>query len=238
MTTSAELRSTRFVLLVPVGAHEQHGPHLPLDTDTRIAVEVCRRAADRLRWVRVGPALAVSASDEHAGFAGTLSLGTELTADVIVAIARSASANTPACSGTVFVNAHGGNHDVPALAGSALPGAAVAFWSLPPGTDLHAGRTETSMMLAIDPDAVRIERAEAGDRRPLAEILPAMRTAGVAAVSANGVLGDPSGANADEGEALLARAASELVDFLGRCRTDWGEPDPTVGAPTGAPTGD
>lgn len=233
MTTSADLRSRRFVLLVPIGAHEQHGPHLPLDTDTRIAVEVCRRAADRLPWVEIGPPLTVSASDEHAGFAGTLSLGAHLTAEVIIAIARSAAANSPTCAGSVFVNAHGGNHDVLVRAERALDDAHAAFWSLSatPGADLHAGRTETSMMLAIAPDAVRLDRAEAGDVRPLSEILPTMRTAGVAAISANGVLGDPTGANAEEGDSLLDRAASDLVAFLERCLVDWNESNLASDAP-------
>lgn len=236
MTTSADLRSRRFVLLVPVGAHEQHGPHLPLDTDTRIAVAVCRRAADRLPWVELGPPLTVSASDEHAGFVGTLSLGTDLTAEVIAAIALSAVANSPTCAGTVFVNAHGGNRDSLVRVERALDEVPAAFWSVPaaPGADLHAGRTETSMMLAIDPDLVRLDRAEPGDIRPLAEILPTMRTAGVGAVSANGVLGDPTGASADEGAALLDRAVADLLGFLERCLLDWGGSTPESGAPIGA----
>lgn len=224
MPTSAELRSRRYVLLVPVGSHEQHGPHLPLDTDTRIAVDLCRRAAERLPWVEIGPALAVSASDEHTGFPGTVSLGVDLTAAVVAAVARSATANSPECAGTVFVNAHGGNHDVQSRLESTLDAARAAFWSLPAiaGADLHAGRTETSMMLAIAPGSVRVDRAEAGDTRPLAEILPAMRSAGVAAVSPNGVLGDPAGADAAEGLALLEHATSDLVAFLGRCLDGWG----------------
>ena len=66
-------------------------------------------------------------------------------------------------------------------------------------------------MLHLRPDSVRRERAVAGDTRPLAEILPAMIAGGVAAVSENGVLGDPTGASAAEGAALLAAMIDELA---------------------------
>ena len=79
-----------------------------------------------------------------------------------------------------------------------------AWWPSWPG-DLHAGRTETSLMLAIAPERVRLERAEAGDRRPIGALLPLLVEGGVRAVSANGVLGDPTGATADEGRRLLPR---------------------------------
>jgi len=67
----------RRLLLVPVGSLEQHGPHLPLDTDTRIAVAVARRACAGRAGVALAPAFCVGASGEHADFPGTLSIGTE-----------------------------------------------------------------------------------------------------------------------------------------------------------------
>jgi creatinine amidohydrolase len=69
-------------------------------------------------------------------------------------------------------------------------------------------------MLALDPDAVRLEAAARGDVRPLTEIMPLLREQGVRAVSANGVLGDPAGACAAEGEHLLARLTAGLNDTL------------------------
>ena len=71
-------------------------------------------------------------------------------------------------------------------------------------------------MLALAPGAVRLGAAERGDVRPLAEILPLMRERGVRAVSANGVLGDPAGASAAEGERLLARLVEGLADAMDR----------------------
>ena len=80
--------------------------------------------------------------------------------------------------------------------------------------DLHAGFTETSLMLHLRPESVRLDRAVAGNTRPLREILPAMRSGGVAAVSPTGVLGDPAGATADEGERLLAAKVAVIVGRL------------------------
>jgi creatinine amidohydrolase len=113
----------------------------------------------------------------------------------------------------VLACAHGGNAGPLARAVGRLvaEGRPVAAWWPRWGGDLHAGATETSVMLAIAPDRVRLARAEAGDRRPAAEIQEALAAHGVAAVSANGVLGDPAGASADAGEALLEAAAADLV---------------------------
>ena len=62
-------------MALPLGSLEQHGPHLPLDTDTRIAGAVAAGLAERLEWVAVAPALAYGASGEHADFPGTLLVG-------------------------------------------------------------------------------------------------------------------------------------------------------------------
>ena len=121
----------------------------------------------------------------------------------------------------VFVNGHGGN--VPTLVEAVTllrhEGRDAAWSPCAPGGDAHAGRTETSMVLALDPALVRSGSA-AGNRAPLAELLPAMRAGGVAAVSPNGVLGDPAGASAAEGERLLAGMAVELTAALTRWTPD------------------
>jgi creatinine amidohydrolase len=72
------------------------------------------------------------------------------------------------------------------------------------------------MMLALAPGEVRLEAAARGDIRPLAEIMPVLRERGVRAVSPNGVLGDPAGASAAEGERLLASLTSQLNDVIDR----------------------
>jgi creatinine amidohydrolase len=85
-----------------------------------------------------------------------------------------------------------------------------------PGGDAHAGRTETSLLLALRPEAVRMARAEPGNLLPLADLLPSVQAAGVAAVSPTGVLGDPTGASAAEGVALLDHLTADLVAAVDR----------------------
>ena len=202
------------VLAVPLGSLEQHGPHLPLDTDTRIAVAVASGLAARCAGVTVAPAVAYGASGEHADFPGTLLLGHEVLADVLVELVRSARRSF---AGVVFVNAHGGNED--ALAAMQRRGAAegddvLAWRATTVGGDAHAGRTETSLMLAIDAAAVRLELAEPGCTEPLVRLLPRLRAEGVRSVSSNGVLGDPTGASVDEGRALLEGLVNDLASAL------------------------
>ncbi len=81
--------------------------------------------------------------------------------------------------------------------------------------DAHAGRTETSLQLALTPGRVLLQGAVAGVTEPVRELLGALRAGGVAAVSPNGVLGDPSGASAGEGEQLLRDAVDALHRWIG-----------------------
>jgi mycofactocin system creatininase family protein len=208
--TWPELAERSIVLVVPIGSLEQHGPHLPLDTDTRIAVAIAEQAADRRDDLLVAPALAIGASGEHAGFPGTLSIGSDALRTVVVELVRSADA----FRGVILVNGHGGNHDAMHAATTQLRAERrnVVTWSPSvPGGDAHAGHTETSIMLAIDPGCVRVDRIQTGTTEPLREILDAMRAGGVRSVSPTGVLGDPSTANATDG----ARILTALVDHLG-----------------------
>ena len=199
----------RPLLCIPVGSCEQHGPHLPLDTDAVIAEAIAARAASARPNVLVGPTLTISASGEHAGFPGTLSIGTEATATVLVELVRSADWS----GGVVLVNGHGGNRDAVDRAMTTLDRdgrAALPWWPCIPGSDAHAGRTETSLMLALRPDLVHLDRAVAGETAPIAVLATRLRTIGVRAVAPNGVLGDPAGASADEGRVLLDRLAADL----------------------------
>ncbi len=198
------------VLCIPVGSCEQHGPHLPLATDTIIAEALAAGLAARRPRAVVGPSLTVTASGEHASFPGTLSIGTETTAAVIVELVRSADWS----AGVVLVNGHGGNRDAVARAVAVLEhdGRPVLdWWPRVPGGDAHAGRTETSLLLALRPDLVRLDRAAPGETAPLATIAERLRQGGVRAVSAGGVLGDPTGASAAEGAAILEALVDDLV---------------------------
>jgi creatinine amidohydrolase len=202
------------VLAVPVGSLEQHGPHLPLDTDTRIAVELATRLSRSRPDVAVAPAVAYGASGEHAAFPGTLLINHEVLADLLIELVRSARESF---AGVVLISTHGGNHEGVALvdARCRADGDPVLVWApRMKGGDAHAGRTETSLMLAIDPSVVRLELAAAGRTEPLEVLLPRLRAEGVRPVSSNGVLGDPQGASAAEGESMLAAMTTDLAHAL------------------------
>ena len=199
------------VLAVPLGSLEQHGPHLPLDTDTRIAVAVLSRAASRVPSLFVAPPVAYGASGEHAGFPGTLLVGHDVLAALLVELVRSAR---DSFAGVVLVSAHGGNETALSAVSArcAAEGDDVVVWrAASPGGDAHAGRTETSIMLAIDPAAVHPELAAPGCTEPIERLLPRLRAEGVRPVSSSGVLGDPTGASAEEGRELLDHLVTDLA---------------------------
>ena len=201
------------VLAVPLGATEQHGPHLPLSTDTDIAVALAAGLAGVRTGVVVAPAVAYGSSGEHASFAGTLSIGQAAIELLLVELGRSASSTFPR---TVFVCAHGGNREPLLRAERRLRGEGRdvrAFFPRWAG-DAHAGRVETSLMLALHAGRVRLELAAAGAGAPLAVLLPRLIAHGVGEVSPNGVLGDPAGASAEDGRELLARAVGQLADVV------------------------
>lgn len=204
--------------MIPLGSTEQHGPHLPLDTDTRIATAVARSVAERLaeKWM-LAPSINYGASGEHQGFPGTVSIGTPALQELLVEYGRSACGWA---SRLVFVNGHGGN--VPAVAAAAAllrdEGRDVAWCPCSvPGADAHAGHTETSVLLHISPDAVRTADLVRGNEAPLADLMPRLRSGGVAAVSAVGVLGNPTTASAAEGSRIFAA----MVEACARRITAW-----------------
>ena len=199
-------------LLVPLGATEQHGPHLPLETDTVIVAALADAVAARREDVIAAPALPFGASDEHAGFPGTLSLGQEALEAAVVALARSAEG----FAAVILLSWHGGNAEPLARAVAALraEGRPVAAWQPShQGGDAHAGRLETSLMLAIAPGLVGAERP-VGVTRSLATLMPTLREHGIRAASPNGVLGDARGASAEEGRALLGDLVADLAAFV------------------------
>ncbi len=221
-----ELDGSAVTLLVPLGAVEQHGPHLPLDTDIRIADAVARRAQPQLagnpsdQTFLVAPGLPYGASGEHEGFPGTISLGHEALRLVLIEYGRSACRWARRI---VFVNGHGGNGRtlVEAVRLLRYEGRDVAWFACGhPAGDAHAGDTETSVLLHLTPDDVRLTDAAPGNRAPIAELLAPMRAGGVAAVSANGVLGDPTTATAARGADLVGAFTSALVSAVARWDVD------------------
>jgi mycofactocin system creatininase family protein len=211
--TDAARLADEAVLAIPVGATEQHGPHLPLSTDTDIAVALTG-GLERVRdCVVCAPPIAYGSSGEHAGFEGTLSIGQEAIELLLVELVRSASATFRRI---LVVCAHGGNQRPLHRAERRLRGEChdVRAWTPRWSGDAHAGRLETSLMLAIDPARVRLERAAPGVTTPITELTPRLLSEGVRAVSANGVLGHPVGASAAEGRALLATEIGRLTEAV------------------------
>jgi len=186
-------------VVIPVGSFEQHGPHLPLDTDTQIAVHLCTAATKGIDRVVIAPPLSITASGEHAGFPGTISIGTEALTTVIVELVRSCDW----ASGVILVHGHGGNLAALQRANTLLHSEQrniASWWPRIQGADAHAGHTETSLMLAIDPRLVRADKLNVGNVQPMSEVQHDLQTHGVKAVSENGILGDARMATAEHGE--------------------------------------
>lgn len=208
------------VLVLPLGAIEQHGPHLPVYTDAAIATAVACGLVQRLHKsgtsAVMAPVMNYGASGEHAGFAGTVSLGRDALHTALLEYGRSA---LEWARRLIIVNGNGGNvislsRAVPRLIYEAREVAWVPCVEddvLPrDGRDSHAGRRETSLMLYIAPEEVRSGHIEVGVVEALEGILPRIIQGGVKAVAANGVLGDPTGATAEEGERIFTSVVESV----------------------------
>ncbi|WP_440709992.1 creatininase family protein [Herbiconiux sp. YIM B11900] len=226
------------VFVLPVGALEQHGPHLPLSTDLVMAEEVAAAAVAQASadgvdaWLL--PALAYAKSDEHDWAAGTLWLTAETLLDTLTGIGRSL-ATTPARK-LLFVNGHGGN--VPLLGTAArelrrrfglqtflgglrLPGGDGVTGPDECGLGIHAGFAETSVMLHLRPELVHLERG----RRSVPDSLQGWTTLGIHSkpvtigwlsddFGTDGTIGDPTGATAERGKELFDATVRQFATAL------------------------
>ena len=228
------------VVVLPLGATEQHGPHLPVGTDTQIAEgmlgAVEARLPARLKVLFL-PVLAVSNSVEHTDAAGTLSLGRTLTLELILALARSVA--RAGARKLVIINAHGGNVGVMVDAAHAIRAelgllCVVTNWmrlGLPDGLieeadrglDIHGGRLETSLMLALHrefvDDATRQDFPSL--QRVLADEFALLRAYGPIGfgwmgsdIHPSGAVGNAGAATARDGEAIIAHQAERFISLL------------------------
>ena len=220
---AASVQNGATTVILPLGAIEQHGPHLPLGTDAYRATALAERLAMALPGVLVAPTLPIGCSDEHQGFDGLLGLDHGTLACVIVDCARRIV--SWGARRLVVLSAHGGNSCALTMAeerlAEALPALSVvilaseittsdAIVSIAAGDGvsaealgLHAGEGETSEMLALRPDLVHMEQAVLGCQRNADDLMPQLKRAGLQSVTPTGVLGDARGADAERGARYL-----------------------------------
>lgn len=241
--TTAELGRLprgRAVAVLPLGATEQHGPHLPLSVDADIASAVVERALLKLAPsvpVLVLPTMAVGVSPEHADFPGTLTLKPETFIRMVVEIGESVAAS--GVSRLVIVNGHGGQPGAIDLAAQELR-RRLGMLAVPvnsfdlyradarfPATEvkhgIHGGAVETSIMLHLRPTSVRLHRARnfSSVTAQLAHRYKHLSPQGKSGFSwqaqdlnPQGAVGDATRADALRGRALVEEAASRLAELL------------------------
>ncbi|MBE3567811.1 creatininase family protein [Thermogemmatispora sp.] len=215
-------------IFLPTGSYEQHGPHLPPDTDTRIAELLAQRLAERFKGLCL-PAIPFGCSWEHLG-SQTLTLRSSTLAALVDDLAHSLQQWQPRPGLLVLVNWHGGNALLSSLAAeisardglpcAVLEGQRVAsgLWQSQYGSpaDVHAGELETSILLAYWPEHVR-QPLPAGEPRPLEpplSVQPALQALGVRALSPSGVIGSPLQARQERGRAIVERTIERLSQQL------------------------
>jgi creatinine amidohydrolase len=233
MEIEEAIRDGTTTVVLPTGSIEQHGPHLPLLTDTIIADAMAERLAVELGAL-AAPSLFLGCSEHHMGFPGTVTVAPHVFVDTVesfaVCLARAGFRLI------VIFSAHGGNvphldaarqrldlavkeHGARAVVVGSTERFAACFnrvlssAGLRPVSLPHADAGETSVLAAIRPDLVHFDRFQPGsyDLPDLHEVL----TLGLRRLTANGVLGDPTGANADVGEQILDALIQDLRDHIG-----------------------
>lgn len=237
---AASLVTPATIAILPLGAHEQHGPHLPFETDTLIAEAISARLVESLPAgiaVRLLPAEPVGYSIEHMDVAGTKSLAYDEAIERWLAIA--AKLKSEGIRKLVMLNAHGGNAPLMTIVATearvrfAMLAVATSWtrFGVPDGViapeakaiDIHAGAIETSVMLALHPE--KVDMAKAADfpsfQGELARTSKHLRAYGPHAfgwtmsdLNPQGAAGNATAASAEMGERLIAHAVAGLVELI------------------------
>jgi creatinine amidohydrolase len=231
-----EIQNGRDTVLVPFGSTEQHGKHMPLGTDAVLGDELGWALADRLDAF-LAPTVRFGCSEHHLSFPGTISLSDEtfqgIVTDVVASLSRHGFRRI------LLMPTHGGNFkplaeavaelkpidNVKVIAFTDLEGlvkaafkSSGAFGVNPAQSGAHAGEWEASLMLALRPDQVKMDRAAEGFVGELSEIMAKIFD-GIENLDENGVLGDPRPATAAAGK----RYFEEEVEFLYQWVEDQGK---------------
>ena len=220
--------------LLPVGAVEQHGPHLPLDTDAFDAEYLARRVAEGCSDPKplVLPPIAYGVSYHHEAFKGTISINNATLANLVYDVGISVAKN--GIKKLVIINGHGGNAPSLNFAAQRINQEARIFVCVDTGetsdvdlddltdtpNDVHAGEIETSTSLAIRPELVRMDRLQMEVPAFTSRYLDFTSKRGVAwyahthKISASGVMGDPTRASREKGEKMWQIMIAHLVNFV------------------------
>ncbi|MBI5029457.1 MAG: creatininase family protein [Chloroflexi bacterium] len=224
-------------VIFALGSTEQHGPHLPLATDTLIGDMLALRIAEKLGNTLVAPTIRPGCSEHHMNFPGSLSISSDLLSALARAYCESLARH--GFESLLLLPSHGGNFPVvkrivPELQNlsakvigfsnlaefqQVIDGIAARFGVTPSESGAHAGCSETSLILAEHADLVHMDQAQVGfigDFIALAQNVKAS-SAGLELrmddISPLGVLGDPRGARAELGRELLEGLAERLTTF-------------------------
>jgi creatinine amidohydrolase/Fe(II)-dependent formamide hydrolase-like protein len=230
----AEQQDGRDTVVIAFGATEQHGPHLPLATDALLGDHLARLVAENLDAF-LAPTVRIGCSEHHLEFPGTLSMSEETFHGVVGDIVRSLARG--GFRRVVLLPTHGGNFrplaaaleklgpvegveiraltDLGALLRIAQIGASEHGVPLEEG-GLHAGEWETSMLAAIHPELVELDRGEPGYTGDPREAIGAIFDAGIHSVAENGVIGDPSRASAEHGTRYWDEVLRIALEAVGR----------------------
>jgi creatinine amidohydrolase/Fe(II)-dependent formamide hydrolase-like protein len=222
------------IALLPVGAVEQHGPHLPLDTDAFDADYLAREVAKACAEPRplVLPLIPYGVSYHHEDFPGTVSVTNETLARLVYEVGMGAARNGVAK--LVIINGHGGNDPTLHFAAQMINRDAHIFTCVDSGetsdseifalaetpNDVHAGEIETSTTLAVRPELVRMDLAEPFVPRFSSRFLNFTSEESIgwyartAKISTSGVFGDPTKASREKGEKMWALMIHHLVELV------------------------
>ena len=223
----AEINNGRDTVVVPFGSTEQHGRHMPLGTDAVLGDEFGWRLAERLDAF-LAPTVRFGCSEHHLSFPGTISLSQETFQRVVIDVVKSLSRH--GFRRIVLLPTHGGNfkplaeafaklepiENVKVLAFTDLEGlvnaafeSSRAFGVNAAQSGAHSGEWETSLMLALRPEQVKMDQATEGFVGELSEIMSQVFD-GIQNLDENGVLGDPRPATAEAGKKYF----EEMVEFF------------------------
>ncbi len=230
-------------VLLAVGSNEQHGPHLALGTDSLIGDKLVEEAACRLGNILVAPTIRVGASEHHMAFAGTITLREEVLEEVLVDYCRSLARH--GFRTILLIPTHGGNVETVArtaerLARESLSSNVVSLsdesaylaaivevsskHGITPGeAGTHAGHLETSVMLALHPDIVDMEKATRGKVDLGYDTRDKLHEVGMHRLSPTGILGDATKSTAEAGGDYVEHMVSALADKIGSLLSELAE---------------